>query len=78
MHRKKKDLIMNTNVNIHIHLSLTEEENSAFKTYCKENGIIIAQLIRRLIIKEIKEKSTLLSPDYIPPKVLECLKANKR
>lgn len=69
---------MNTNVNMHIHLTLTEEENSAFKTYCKENGLIISQLIRRLIIKEIKEKSTILSSNYIPPRVLECLKANKR
>lgn len=71
-------IIMNTNRNLHLHLSLTEEEAEAFKNYCKENGIIAAQLVRRLILTELKEKSTVLSPDYIPPKVLESLKANKR
>ena len=69
---------MNTNRTLHVHLSLTEEEAEAFKNYCKENGIIAAQLVRRLILTELKDKSTVLSPDYIPPKVLESLKANKR
>lgn len=71
-------ITMNTNRTLHVHLSLTEEEAEAFKNYCKENGIIAAQLVRRLILTELKEKSTVLSPDYIPPKVLESLKANKR
>lgn len=69
---------MNNNRNLHLHLSLTEEEAEAFKAYCKDNGIIAAQLVRRLLMKEISDKSTLLSADYVPPKVLECLKANKR
>lgn len=69
---------MNTNRTVHVHLSLTEEEADAFKNYCNENGLIAAQLVRRLIIKEVKEKSTILSPEYIPPKLLESLKANRR
>lgn len=69
---------MNTNKILHIHLSLAEEEVTALKKYCKENGIIVSQLTRRLLMQEIKEKSTLLSPDYIPPKILESLVANKR
>lgn len=69
---------MNTNKNLHIHLSLTEEEAAAFKDYCKQNGLIAGQLVRRLLMQEIKDKSTILAPEYIPPKVLESLKANIR
>lgn len=57
----------------HIHLPLTDTEFSAIEKYCDENGIIFGQLVRRLVVKEIQSKSTLLSPDFVPPKVTECL-----
>lgn len=63
---------------LHCHLPFTEEEAKAFKSYCSESGIIAGQLLRRLVIKEIQEKSTVLSADFIPPKVEECLLTYRR
>lgn len=69
---------MQNNRILHVHLSLTKEEAEAFKAYCTGNGIIAAQLVRRLILQEVKEKSTLLSEEYTPPKITESLKSSKR
>lgn len=57
----------------HIHIPLTDNEFQTIEKYCNENAIIFGQLVRRLVLKEIQSKSTLLSPDFIPPKVTECL-----
>lgn len=57
----------------HIHIPLTDNEFQMIERYCNENAIIFGQLVRRLVLKEIESKSTLLSPDFVPPKVTECL-----
>ena len=62
----------------HLHIPCTTEEAEAIKKYCKENGIILGQTVRRLVLKEIQEKSTILSPDFIPPKIEECLIEKRR
>ena len=62
----------------HIHLSLTDEELKQIEDYCTDNAIIFGQLIRRLLLKEIQEKSTILSPEFIPPKIEDCLIRKKR
>lgn len=62
----------------HIHLSLTDEELKQIEDYCTDNAIIFGQLVRRLLLKEIQEKSTILSPNFIPPKIEDCLIRKKR
>lgn len=62
----------------HTHIPCTEVEAAAIKEYCKENGLILGQIVRRLILKEIQEKSTILSPDFIPPKINESLIEQRR
>lgn len=57
----------------HIHLSLTDEELKQIEDYCTDNAIIFGQLVRRLLLKEIQEKSTILSPEFIQPKIEDCL-----
>ena len=61
-----------TNKIKHIHVSLTDTEFSAIEKYCNENAIIFGQLVRRLILQEIQQKSTISHPDFIPP-VTDCL-----
>lgn len=63
---------------IHAHIPFSNEEAQAFKNYCNENGIIMAQLIRRLIINELKTKSTILAVDYTAPKINESLNKSRR
>lgn len=70
--------MQNTNRRYHTHIPCTEEEAVAIKEYCKENGLILGQLIRKLILKEIQEKSTILSPDFIPPATGDCLVEKRR
>ena len=62
----------------HIHLSLTDEELKQIEDYCTDNAIIFGQLVRRLLLKEIQDKSTILSPEFIPPKIEDCLIRKKR
>lgn len=62
----------------HIHLSLTDEELKQIEDYCTDNAIIFGQLVRRLLLKEIQDKSTILSPEFIPPKIEDCLIRNRR
>ena len=62
----------------HIHLSLTDKELKQIEDYCTDNAIILGQLVRRLILKEIQEKSTILSPDFIAPKIEDCLIRKRR
>ena len=70
--------MQNEKKRFHTHIPCTPEEAEAIKKYCSENGIIIGQLVRILILKEIQEKSTILSPDFIPPKTSECLIEKRR
>lgn len=62
----------------HIHLSLTDEELKQIEDYCTDNAIIFGQLVRRLLLKEIQEKSTILSPNFKPPKIEDCLIRKRR
>ena len=62
----------------HIHLSLTDEELKQIEDYCTDNAIILGQLIRRLLLIEIQEKSTILSSEFIPPKIEDCLVKYRR
>ena len=70
--------MQNEKKRFHTHIPCTTEEAEAIKKYCKENGIILGQIVRRLVLKEIQEKSTILSPDFIPPKMEECLIEKRR
>lgn len=70
--------MQNEKKRFHTHIPCTPEEAEAIKNYCSENGLILGQIVRRLILKEVQEKSTILSPDYVPPKVNECLIDKKR
>lgn len=70
---KKEKFMNNEKKRFHIGIPCTPEEAKAIKNYCYENGLILGQLIRRLILKEIQEKSTILSPDFIVPSVKESL-----
>lgn len=63
---------------ISVQIPGTEIEAEAIKKYCTENGLILGQVIRRLILKEIQEKSVILSADYIPPNTSECLIEKRR
>lgn len=69
---------MKTEKRFHTHIPCTTEEAEAIKKYCSENGIILGQLVRRVILKEIQEKSTILSADFIPPKTKDCMIDNRR
>lgn len=69
---------MKTDKIFHTHIPCTNEEAEVIKRYCSENGIILGQLVRRIILKEIQEKSTILSPEFIPPKIEECLIEKRR
>ena len=62
----------------HIHLSLTAKESKQIEDYCTDNAIILGQLIRRLLLIEIQEKSTILSSEFIPPKIEDCLVKYRR
>lgn len=62
----------------HIHLSLTAKELKQIEDYCTDNAIILGQLIRRLLLIEIQEKSTILSSEFIPPKIEDCLVKYRR
>lgn len=70
--------MQNNNKRYNTGISCTAEEAAAIRKYCDENGIILGQLTKRLLLKEIQEKSTLLSADYIPPTVAECLIEKRR
>ena len=73
-----RGIMQNEKKRFHTHIPCTAEEAAAIKEYCKENGLIIGQVVRRLILKEIQEKSTILSPDFIPPEIDECLIKQRR
>ena len=78
--------MQNEKKRFHTHIPCTAEEAAAIKEYCKENGLIMGQVVRRLILKEIQEKSkeTMIkkygvdSPDFIPPEIDECLIERRR
>lgn len=61
----------------HIHLSLTDTEVYAIEKYCNENAIIFGQLVRRLVLQEIQQKSTISHSDFIPP-ITDCLKRGRK
>lgn len=73
-----RGIMQNEKKRFHTHIPCTAEEAAAIKEYCKENGLIMGQVVRRLILKEIQEKSTILSPDFIPPEIDECLIVKRR
>lgn len=73
-----RGIMQNGKKRFHTHIPCTAEEAAAIKEYCTENGLIIGQVVRRLLLKEIQEKSTILSPDFIPPEIDECLIKQRR
>ena len=70
--------MQNGSKRFHTHIPCTPEEAEAIKKYCSENGLILGQLIRRLIMNEIQDKSTILDPDYISPKINDCFIKQRR
>lgn len=60
---------------MHAHIPFSETEIKLFRNYCSENGIIMGQLIRRLILKEINDKSL---SNLNLPKTSECFKKGCR
>lgn len=66
----------NTKSIFHLHVPCTEDEAEVIKKYCRENGIILGQLTRILLLREIKTKSVLLQDYEVPPNE-ECKKKDR-
>ncbi len=58
-------------------LALTQEEWAILDDYLSTNAIKLAPLLRLLILKELKNKEILKSPEFLPP-ISCCLKKGVR